>query len=266
MPKIKYDVRDVESSGGFETPPPGLYKAKLAECNLKESKSGNEMLECIYELIAGDYKGSRVWDYVVLNEASEWKLRQFLEAVGKVAGKRGAKGSFDPDEFEDAEVQVRLKHETYNDEPRARVAAVLPLPEDDDDEDEEEVEAEETDADEEGDGEAYTYEDLEGMDLDELKEVIAEEELEIRVTKKSKAEKVLVKVAEALELEPEEEEAEEEPEEGEEGDEDEETYEEMSPAELKQECKDRGLKAAGKKAVLIARLEKDDEEAEDPFE
>lgn len=267
MPKIKYDVRDVESSGGFETPLPGLYKAKLAECNLKESKSGNEMLECIYELVGGDYKGSRVWDYVVLNEASEWKLRQFLEAVGKVAGKRGAKGSFDPDEFEDAEVQVRLKHETYNDEPRARVAAVLPLPEDDEDEDEEEVEAEEEET-EEGDGEEYTYEDLEGMDLDELKEVIEEEELEVRVTKKSKAATVLAKVAEALELEPaeEEEEEEEEEDEDEDGDEDEESYEEMTPAELKQECKDRGLKAAGKKAVLIARLEKDDEDAEDPFE
>jgi hypothetical protein len=263
MPKIKYDVRDVESSGGFETPPPGLYKATLAECNLQESKKGNEMLECIYELAGGDYKGSRVWDYVVLNEASEWKLRQFLEAVGKVAGKRGAKGSFDPDEFEDAEVQVRLKHETYNDEPRARVAAVLPLPEDDEEGDEEEVDAEETE-DEEGEGEAYTYEDLEGMDLDELKEVIAEEELEIRVTKKSKAEKVLEKVAEALELEPPEDEDEEESDDEDEDDEG--SYEEMTPAELKQECKDRGLKAAGKKAVLIARLEKDDEEAEDPFE
>lgn len=265
MPKIKYDVRDVESSGGFETPPPGLYKAKLAECNLKESKSGNEMLECIYELISGDYKGSRVWDYVVLNEASEWKLKQFLEAVGKINGKRGAKGSFDPDEFEDSEVQVRLKHETYNDEPRARVAAVLPLPEDDDDDDEEEVEDDEAvdeGDDEDGDGEDYTYEDLEGMDLDELKGVIKDEELDIRVTKKSKAEKVLAKVAEALELEPEEEDEEED----EEGDEDDESYEEMTPAELKQECKDRGLKAAGKKAVLIARLEKDDEEAEDPFE
>lgn len=266
MPKIKYDVRDVESSGGFETPPPGLYKAKLAECNLKESKSGNEMLECIYELIAGDYKGSRVWDYVVLNEASEWKLRQFLEAVGKVAGKRGAKGSFDPDEFEDAEVQVRLKHETYNDEPRARVAAVLPLPEDDDEDEEEEVDAEETEDDEDTEVEGYTYEELAEMDLKELKEVIKEEELEdIRVTKKSKAETVLAKVAEALELEPEEAE-EDEDEEDDEGDEDEESYEDMTPAELKQECKDRGLKAAGKKAVLIGRLEKDDEEAEDPFE
>lgn len=260
MPKIKYDLRDVESSGGFETPPPGLYRAKLAECNVKKSKAGNDMLECIYELSRGDYKGSRVWDYVVLNEASEWKLKQFLEAVGKIAGKKSEKGAFDPDEFEDAEVQVRLKHETYNDEPRARVAAVLPLPEDDEDEEEIEVEDSEDD-DDEGADEEYTYEDLEGMDLGELKEVIEEEELGIRVTKKSKVETVLAKVAEALELEPEEEDEDEEDE-----DDEDVAYEDMTPEELKAECKDRGLKAAGKKAVLIARLEKDDEEAEDPFE
>jgi hypothetical protein len=263
MPKIKYDLRDVDSAGGFDVPPVGLYRATLVECNLKESKKGNEMLECVYELSAGDYKGSRVWDYLVLQEGfAERKLKQFLEAVEKIKGKRGAKGAFDPDEFEDAEVQLRLKHETYEDEPRARVAAVLPMPEEDEDEEEVDDDEDAEDDGDEGSGEEYTYEDLEGMDLKELKEVIDEEELEIRVTKKSKVETVLGKVAEALELEPEEEEEEEEEEEGD----DDETYEDMTPAELKAECKDRGLKAAGKKSVLIARLEKDDEEAEDPFE
>lgn len=259
MPKIKYDLRDVESSGGFETPPPGLYRAKLAECNVKKSKAGNDMLECVYELNRGDHKGSRVWDYVVLNEASEWKLKQFLEAVGKIAGKRSAKGAFDPDEFEDAEVQIRLKHETYNDEPRARVAAVLPLPEDD--EDEEEIDADEGEGEDDGDegaGEDYTYEDLEGMDLNDLKGVIEDEDLDIRVTKKSKVETVLAKVAEALELEPEEADDED--------DEDDADYEDWSTDDLKAELKDRGLKTAGKKSVLVARLEKDDEEDEDPFE
>lgn len=264
MPKIKYDLRDVEAAGGsFEAPPPGLYRATLSECSQKKSKEGNEMLECIYELTRGDYKGSKVWDYIVIGVEGfpERKLRQFLEAVGHITGKKNAKGGFDPDEFEDTEVQLRLKNETYDDEPRARVAAVLPLPEDD--EDEEEIEDEEgsgEDPDEEGDGEEYTYEDLEGMDLGELKEVIEEEELGIRVTKKSKTETVLAKVAEALELEPEEEEG------GDDEDGDEVEYEDMTPEELKAECKDRGLKAAGKKAVLVARLEKDDEEAEDPFE
>lgn len=267
MPKIKYDLRDVEAAGGsFEAPPPGLYRAKLEQCNQKKSKSGNDMLECVYELTRGDFKGSKVWDYIVIGVEGfpERKLRQFLEAVGHITGKKNAKGGFDPDEFEDTEVQLRLKNETYDDEPRARVAAVLPLPEDD--EDEEEIEDEdgaENDEDDEGAGEEYTYADLEEMDLKELKGVIEEEELEgIRVTKKSKAETVLAKVAEALELEPEEEEDDED----EEGDEDEVEYEDMTPEELKAECKDRGLKAAGKKAVLIARLEKDDEEAEDPFE
>lgn len=262
MPKVKYDLRDVEAAGGFDAPPPGLYRAKLVECNMTQSKAGNDMLECVYELIRGDFKGSKVWDYIVLGVEGfpERKLRQFLEAVEHIVGKKNAKGNFDPDEFEESEVQLRLKNETYEDEPRARVAAVLPLP--DADEDEEELDEEEEDGEEEeGAGEEYTYEDLEGMSLKELKEVIDEEELEgIRVTKKSKQETVLAKVAEALELEPEEEEEEEE------GDEDEVEYEDMTPAELKAECKDRGLKTAGKKAVLIARLEKDDEEAEDPFE
>jgi hypothetical protein len=264
MPKVKYDLRDVEAAGeGFETPPPGLYRAKLAECNMTKSKAGNDMLECVYELLRGDYKGSKVWDYIVIGVEGfpERKLRQFLEAVEHIAGKKNAKGAFDPDEFEDTEVQLRLKNETYEDEPRARVAAVLPLP--DDDEDEEEIEddaAEKVDGeDEEGDGEEYTYADLEDMDLDDLKGVIEEEELEVRVTKKSKVETVLAKVAEALELEPDEEEDED-------GDDDDVEYEDMETAELKAECKDRGLKAAGKRAVLIARLEKDDEEAEDPFE
>lgn len=263
MPKIKYDLRDVEAAGGsFEAPPPGLYRAKLEQCNQKKSKSGNDMLECVYELTRGDFKGSKVWDYIVIGVEGfpERKLRQFLEAVGHITGKKNAKGGFDPDEFEDTEVQLRLKNETYDDEPRARVAAVLPLP--DDDEDEEEIDAEEPEdgEDEEGADEEYTYEDLAEMDLADLKEVIDEEELGIRVTKKSKVETVLAKVAEALELEPEEDEDEDE------GDEDEVDYEDMTPEELKAECKDRGLKAAGKKAVLIARLEKDDEEAEDPFE
>lgn len=266
MPKIKYDLRDVEAAGGFDAPPPGLYRAKLTECNQTKSNAGNDMLECVYELTRGDYKGSKVWDYIVLGVEGfpERKLRQFLEAVEQISGSKNAKGSFDPDEFEDSEVQLRLKNETYEDEPRARVAAVLPLPEED--EDEEEIEEEEETEDEEGEdeegaGEEYTYEDLEGMDLKELKEVNDEEELGIRITKKSKVETVLAKVAEALELEPEEAEEEEDEDEEEEVD-----YSDMSPEELKAELKDRGLKTAGKKAVLIARLEKDDEEAEDPFE
>lgn len=265
MPKVKYDLRDVEAAGeGFDTPPPGLYRAKLVECNEKESKSsGNPMLECVYELTRGDFKGSKVWDYIVLGVEGfpERKLRQFLEAVGKITGKRNAKGTFDPDDFEDADVQLRLKNEEYEEEQRARVAAVLPLPEDDEDEEEiDDEDGDDGDEDEEGAGEEYTYEDLEDMDLDELKGVIEEEELEIRVTKKSKQEKVLERVAEALELEPEEEEEEE-------GDEDEdEDYSEWTPADLKAELKDRGLKTSGKKSVLVARLEKDDEEDEDPFE
>lgn len=43
-------------------------------------------------------------------------------------------------------------------------------------------------------------------------------------------------------------------------------YEEWSADELKAELKQRGLRAAGKKTVLIGRLRKDDEDDDDPFE
>lgn len=260
MPKVKYDLRDVEAAGGFDAPPPGLYRAKLAECNQGKSKAGNDMLTCIYEITRGDFKGSRVWDYIVLGQEGfpERKLRQFLEAVEQITGSKNEKGSFDPDAFEDTEVQLRLKNEEYEEEQRPRVSAVLPLPDDDDESDDEELD-EDADDDEEGADEEYTYEDLEGMDLKDLKAVIDEEELGIRVTKKSKVETVLAKVAEALELEPDEDDDDED-------DDDDVEYEDLSIEELKAELKDRGLKTAGKRAVLIARLEKDDEDAEDPFD
>jgi hypothetical protein len=42
-------------------------------------------------------------------------------------------------------------------------------------------------------------------------------------------------------------------------------YEEWSVDELKEELKGRGLRVAGKRAVLIGRLRKDDEDDDDPF-
>lgn len=214
MAKIKYDVRGVESRD-FSPPPPGLYRAKIEEVNEKTSSAGNEMLEVVLEISRGDHKGARLWDYVVLTEAAAWKLKQFLQAVGLVSGKK-ERGTLDTSKIVGTEVQVRVKNETDDSgEIRARVGAILAMPETEDDED----------IDDEDD-------DIEDDDVEDDDDADEEDD-----------------------------------DEDEEDDEEEESYEDWTVAELKTELKERGLKTAGSKRVLVKRLEKDDEndDGDEPF-
>ncbi len=260
MGKVKYDVTGVESGGRGAPPPPGMYIGKLVECTgPAPSKAGNDQLTCKYEITRGDAKGYPLWDYVGFADNQAWKLRQFLEAMGIVTAKK-EKGQMDTGKVIGTEVQIRLKHEMYNDEPQARIASVLPMPEEDDeDEDDLDPDDEAEDDDDEGAGDEYTYEDLAEMDLDDLKGVIKEEELGIRVTAKSKVATVLAKVMAALDIE-----EPDDDEDDEDDDEEDADYEEWEVSELKDELKERGLKATGAKKALIARLEAHDEE-DDPF-
>lgn len=176
MAKVKYDVRGVEPGGGrdFKAPPPGVYTAKVHEVNQRTSAAGNDMLEVIYEISKGDYKGSRVWDYIVLAEEFGWKLRGFLEATGQVkeGNKRSEAGTLDTDKIAGTAVLIRTKNEMYEGEPKAKLSSVTPLdrdeeePEDEEEPDEEEEldEAEEDD-DEEEDDEEEDYSDWSVSDL-----------------------------------------------------------------------------------------------------
>lgn len=124
----------------------------------------------------------------------------------------------------------------------------------DDEEGEEEGEGEDEDED------SFSMEDLEEMSRAELKKLIAEEELEIKVLKKHSDDDIRTKIAEALEIEAEEEGDDDEDEEGEDK-----NYDEWEISELKAELKERGLKVDGRKSVLVARLTKDDASDEEPF-
>lgn len=255
MTKVKYDVTGVEPGQDFDTPVPvGLYVANIADVVEGTSKSsGNPMLTVTYSIIRDakngnkDWKGRNLWDYIVLNDSSAWKLRGFLEAVGLVSDRK-QKGTLDTDALIGTKVQVRVKHDTDEEYgTRAKVGTVLAMPDTEPEEEpEEDEEPEEESADEEGD---LTYAELQEYDRDELEELIDENDLEIRVTKRTSDEKLRERIAEELELEPEEEEPEEEPEE---------SYDDMSLTDLKAECKQRGLSTAGTKKTLVKRLEKDD--------
>ena len=206
MPTVKYDVSNVDESGGFEHVQPGMYIGKIAEVNLKESKSGNgPMFEVIIQPVkTADGKKvkvkdkkkqvGRVYTYILLeHEPSDWKLKEFTKALGLKD-----KGSLNTDKLVGKEVQMNLKPDTdLEDRYRPRVGKLLALaagaksaPEDDDDDDEDEDEVTE-----------YTQDDLAGMDADELEEVADELEVEMPAGKLTavKKKKLIAALLEAQE-------------------------------------------------------------------
>lgn len=206
MAKLKFDLTDVEPGQDFDTPiPKGVYKMKINEIVDAPSKSdGGDMYTVELEVIGGDWKGRRVWDYIKYNDdTSQWKLGQLLEALGVVTADGKRKGSFDPDAFDGHIVVVRVKHETDDDYgTSAKVGSMQPLPEDE--QEEAQAEAEKPagpSSNGGGDPEELTAASIRAMDLDELKEVAEEQELpDIKFTKRSKPEKKQDEIIEALEL------------------------------------------------------------------
>jgi len=169
MAKLKYDVsgsdpEKAKGGGAFVPPQPGVYKAKINEIDQTESKAGNPMLKVTSKVTDKKFNGALLFDYIVLNEASEWKLDQFLQAMG-IATTKKRKGSVDLDELIGKGFKVRVKGETYNDEYQARVGAYLLFDEDQDD-----------DIDEDGGEDEEEYdEDLDEDDEDEVEEEVEDE-------------------------------------------------------------------------------------------
>ena len=273
MAKVKYDVSNVEDIQ-MNHAPVGVYRAKVADVDgPKQSSSGNPMLEVRFEL-THDATGKAsngwapVWYYPLLEHdhpLSQARLKEFLLAFGL-----RPKGTLDTDKLVGKSVQLRLKADTDQDgDYRPRIAKVMALPEADEAEAEEEPEEPEAEA--EGDDDDL---DLDSMDRTELKALIKDEGLDVRVLKKMTDDDIRTAILEAWPEDEDEEEAdEEEDDEAEdeaeeepeaEADEDEDDgYDSMSVAELKAELKERELATNGAKKVLIGRLRKDD--GEEPF-
>lgn len=273
MTRLKFDVTGVDPAGSFKVPARGAYKAKVDVVDgPKESSKGNDMLEIQYVITEdGEFTDSRVWDYIVLDEANEWKFRRFLEAVGAVT-KRKEKGALDLDKVIGTPVLIKVTHEDSEEYGlKARIGNVTKAKGGDVDEDDEDLD-EELDGDE-GD---LTYEDVMAMSKAEIKELIEEEELEIRLTKNSKVANLRKRVIDELELEEAEEEEEDEDEDDDGIDNSEVTAEDveaMSKAELKELIEEEELEIRVTKASKVANLRKrvieelelgeDEEEEED---
>lgn len=248
MAKLKVDVTGVER-GPMEPPKPGLYRAKIKEIKVGRNKADtNDQMEVTLQIVdKGKEKGKTVRTWIQLdNPATAWKLAEFTDAIGLTKKGKKDKVSLDTDKVKGTEVQIKIDGDEYEGRYQAKVGTIMPpaSSDDEDADDDDEVDDEEED---DSDDEEESDEDEDDEDPDE------EDEDE------------------------EDEEDEDEDEDDEDDEEDEELdYSSMSLDDLRNECKNRGLKPTAKKngealkgaalkKALIKKLEKDDASDDDPF-
>ncbi len=287
MPKIKFDVSGSDPNKAIqdsEPPKPGVYRCKVDEINAGFTKGEDgkpdktrPRLEVIYRITVGKSKGAPLWDYVSFSEAAQWKLDQFLQAMGIATAKK-RKGEFDTAKLIGKVVKVRVVKDPNSEDYRPKVKGVFAPGEDDEDEDgADEEEVDEDDEEEEDDEDDTEDEDDEESSVDPdhpMMKLGAEADAGGRPGKA--AEKKLKTAAAEADLDPDEydswtalaealvEAEDEDEDEDEDSEEEDDGYDELTPVALKKELKERGLKTAGTKEALIARLRENDGQ-EDPF-
>lgn len=247
---VNVDLSGVESSR--KTIPEGTYTLTVNAVNQKNSSNNNPMIAFEFEVADGPYKGAPLYENCSLQPQALFKLKSVLEALGfEIPNK-----AFDLNlrDLIGLTCEVEVGHEVYEGKKRARILEYL-TPDLDDEEDGE---------DEEDDDEDGLEDRLSELDLDELKDLAKDLDISASDIKKAKKAEALINlimdsadeddILEAL--------GEDSDEEDEDDDDESPDYSEMSLAELKAECKDRGLKI--KKGMdkddLIEMLEEDDEE------
>jgi len=270
MPKVKYDVSNVEDSGSFKQAPVALYVLKVAEFNVGESNSGQPMGTVVFEVVK-DAKGKklkeqygRVWHRIPLehwDDTAGWtfRLKEFIKACNLKE-----KGALDTDKIVGTEMLGKLKADKdLEGEYRPAVGKLMPLDKDADEDEPDDEPDEDEDADEdEGDDEEYTADDLKELDDDDLLEVA--DEFEVKKPKgdldKKKRKKLIAAILEAQEEQEDEDEDDEDDEE-----EDEDSYDDMSKSALVKEARSRKLKVKSDmdEDDIREMLREDDAEEED---
>lgn len=248
---VNVDLSGVEASR--KTIPEGVYTLVVDSATQKSSQGGNPMIVFEFSVAEGKYQGSKLYENCSLQSQALFKLKSVLIALGLDIPNK----AFDLDlkDLIGMTCEAEVGHEVYEGKKKARILEYIDPSDSDSDED---------DSEDEDDDDTDVESTLMEMDLDDLKDLAKELDISASSIKKAKKVKALVELimSEADEddiLEALGDEDEEDDEDGEDGEKD---YSEMSLAELKAECKDRGLKV--KKGMdkddLIEMLEEDDED------
>lgn len=248
---VNVDLSGVETSR--KTIPEGVYTLVVDSATQKNSQGGNPMIVFEFSVAEGKYQGSKLYENCSLQPQALFKLKSVLIALGLDIPNK----AFDLDlkDLIGMTCEADVGHEVYEGKKKARILEYIDPSDSDSDED---------DSEDEDDDDTDVESTLMEMDLDDLKDLAKELDIPASSIKKAKKVKALVELImseadedDILEALGDGDEEDDEDEEDEEKD-----YSEMSLAELKAECKDRGLKV--KKGMdkddLIEMLEEDDED------
>ena len=249
---VNVDLSGVETSR--KTIPEGVYTLVVDSATQKSSQGGNPMIVFEFSVAEGKYQGSKLYENCSLQPQALFKLKSVLIALGLDIPNK----AFDLDlkDLIGMTCEADVGHEVYEGKKKARILEYIDPSDSDSSED---------DSEDEDDDDTDVESTLMEMDLDDLKDLAKELDIPASSVKKAKKVKALVELimSEADEDDILEALGDEDDEDDDEDEEDEEKdYSEMSLAELKAECKDRGLKV--KKGMdkddLIEMLEEDDED------
>ena len=114
--KVKVDFTGVEA---FQRVSEGIHHAKISDIQEKTSQGGDSMLQVAFEVTAGEDKGNKVFDNLVLTDKALWKFKSLLQVIGM---KCDGKVAVDLDKLIGKALDINVTHEEYNGQIRARVS------------------------------------------------------------------------------------------------------------------------------------------------
>lgn len=114
MARIRYNVKGVDRSGNMgPTLPKGVYDGVIEKFEETKSKTKSDMWVVTIKITEPGWDTSRVRDRITLTENTQWKVDQFLQAVG-FDTEAEEEGTFDPQkDVVGKPVRVRVDVGTY---------------------------------------------------------------------------------------------------------------------------------------------------------
>jgi len=121
---IQYDVTGVEESRGGTgvKAKPGVYIAEIMLCTQRDQNRAGQPANDLEVALNVGSEYDWVFTYIGLGPASDWKLAEFVRAVGI-----NEKGKMDPDKMVGKKLRVKINPDTWNSEYTARAGRLMPI-------------------------------------------------------------------------------------------------------------------------------------------